>query len=118
MRARLLVSWLALASSRAYAGPLLGSDVAVDPAVRTLAPQDQQEAAIAFGNGTYVAVWRDGDKSTNTGWSIRAARVNTAGVVQPPELVLDTSGTAHAPAVTFDGSRFLVVWEVIGSGTN
>ncbi|UCF78802.1 MAG: hypothetical protein JSW03_00540, partial [Candidatus Eiseniibacteriota bacterium] len=90
----------------------IGGDVVSGPAAF-----NQEYPAAAFDGTNYLVVWEDDRGGTR---DIYGARITTAGVV------LDSSGipisTApfdqRAPAVCFDGARFLVVWEDYRSGSN
>ncbi len=65
--------------------------------------------AVSFGAGVFLVVWHEGTAPEG----VRAARVTPSGVVMDsvPIVVSDSnrSYSAH-PAVTFDGTNFLVVW--------
>ncbi len=77
------------------------------------APRDQYRPSIAFGNGKYLVAFEN-DVGGIYDYDIYCSRVTQAGVV------LDTTGIALtqtkandqlAPAVAFDGTNYLVVWE-------
>jgi hypothetical protein len=95
----------------------------IDPApfsIAALAGSGVRQApALAFGAGSYVAVWHDEGE-------VRSARVSPAGqVLDPggvllgPAIAMDYVGAPCSwgypkqpcPAVTFDGSRFVVAWQ-------
>lgn len=74
----------------------------------------QGTPAVAFGNGVYLAVWREGWHGKGGSARIRAARISADGKV------LDAAGIEAAPAgagvqerprVAFGGGVFLVVWQ-------
>jgi hypothetical protein len=77
----------------------------------SIAANDQGEAAVAFDGTNYLVVWQE--LRSGTSWDICGARVGVAGVV------LDTAGIVISakpdaqsdPAVAFDGTNYLVVWE-------
>lgn len=64
--------------------------------------------SLAFGSGTFLAVFRELD-------GIHGALVSTSGVVGSEFLISTTTNFGGAPAVTFDGTNFLVVWETGGT---
>ncbi len=74
------------------------------------AERDQRCVAVAYGAGSYLAVWSDARSGTS---DLYGARVSSSGEV------LDGSGIPICteiggqswPSVSFDGSNFLVVWE-------
>jgi len=107
-RAFLLFVW----SAQAWAAPSPGPDFALDNFVVAPASGDQEQAAVAFGAGKYLAVWHDGDGATDT-WTIRGARLAADGsALDVPPLVISTLGTnPNNAGVAFDGTRFLVVWQ-------
>ncbi|MFY0575125.1 hypothetical protein ACN28S_12805 [Cystobacter fuscus] len=77
----------------------------------------QSSPAVAHNGTNYPVVWYE--YRNDTGADIQGARVNTSGIV------LDTSGISisnaggeqYIPAVTYDGSSFLVVWQDYRGGT-
>lgn len=71
--------------------------------------------ALAFDGERFLLVWR------TAGTSIRAARISTAG--GPPTnldpangFVVASAGQSKYPAVAFDGTSFMAVWENYRSG--
>ena len=74
---------------------------------------DQYDPAIAWSGGNYLVVWTDTRRVTTSGTDIYGARI------KPDGQVLDTSGlpicqvseNQSNPAITWNGSKFLVVYE-------
>jgi hypothetical protein len=67
--------------------------------------EGDREAKVASDGADYLVVWSEG-------WSIRAARVNSSGIVLDPGgfLIASNSKGDGDPAVAFDGTNYLVVW--------
>ena len=99
-----------------YGARITESGMVLDPAGIPIsyARNDQYKPAVASGLGNYLVVWED----LRAGSEIYGARVTSGG------LVLDTSGipitsapnTQARPAVAFDGTNYLVVWQDNRSG--
>ena len=80
------------------------------------ASEDQDNASVAFDGTNYLVVWHDfrgGDTGYNDG-SVYGARVSTNGVVlDNPAIQISDLCRGQAPVtVAFDGTEFLVVWQV------
>ncbi|MEO0068994.1 MAG: T9SS type A sorting domain-containing protein [candidate division WOR-3 bacterium] len=97
-----------------YAARVTTSGEVLDPQgipVST-AEADQWLPAMIFDGAGYFTVWAD---YRNGNEDIYGARVTPAGVVLDPNgILLDygySSPEQYAPAVAFDGSNYLVVWE-------
>ncbi|HVG63768.1 MAG TPA: Ig-like domain-containing protein [Hyalangium sp.] len=74
----------------------------------------QQSPAVAFDGTNYLVVWSDGRRGSGT--DIYGARVSPAGsVLDPSGLALSTSSVftllMSAPAIAFDGTNYLIVWD-------
>jgi hypothetical protein len=104
-----------------YAARVNGADGAVlDPAgiLVSAAAGDQSYPAVAWDGANYLVVWED-YRSTTTGPDAYGARVRGADGV-----VLDVAGIPIStdvgrqtrPAVAWDGTNYLVVWQVLQSG--
>lgn len=83
------------------------------------AAEDQQNPAVAFGGSDYLVVWGDG-RDVGSSFDIYAARVDQTGDV------LDTLNIAISehqdyedhPCVAFDGTNYIVAWELFISGSD
>jgi hypothetical protein len=75
------------------------------------AATDQTFPAVAFDGTNYMVVWQDG--RTGTYPDIYGARVTTAGIVIEPNGIAISTATNQqsSPAVAFDGSNYMVVWQ-------
>ena len=70
----------------------------------------QLDPAVAFDGTNYLVVWRDGRNATS---DIYGQRVSPAGGLLGGNFFICNEATAlqRNPAVTFDGTNYLVVWE-------
>ncbi len=76
----------------------------------TTRPGPQWRASAAY-NGAYTLVaWDDSDGS-GAGVGIKGRRVTSSGqVLDSADIVVDAGGHAYGPALTFNGSRFVVAY--------
>ena len=74
---------------------------------------NQTVPAVAGSSSGALVVWADARNSANTGNDIFGARVTTAGVLQETNgVAVSRSGAAQSsPAVAFNGTNYLVVWQ-------
>src|SRR2546422_3561012 len=97
--------WLCFLSALASA---LAAQAAIVPA-----PDDQEEpSVVANGNG-YFMVWADKRTYSSAEYDIYGARVSSTGeVLDPVGIPICTDpGRQTSPRVSFDGQKYLVVWE-------
>jgi phosphoribosylformylglycinamidine (FGAM) synthase PurS component len=83
------------------------------------APQDQYSPAVAFDGTNFLVVWEDGRSvSWYENYDIYGARVTPAGTVLDPSgfAISQAAGEQYLPAVGFNGTEFLVVWEDYRNG--
>lgn len=94
--------------------PLVSPEIGMDEPLFGAASEAQTEPAIAFGDSQSLVVWTDrrtGDDSP----TLYAARFTAGGAVLDPFGFPVAAG--HSPAIGYDGTRFLVVYQT-GFGTN
>jgi hypothetical protein len=72
---------------------------------------NQHSTSVVFDGTNYLVVWYE--QYSGVQWDIFGARVSQYGVVLDPEgIAISTDTIAQAyPAVSFNGSNYLVVWE-------
>lgn len=70
----------------------------------------QIHSEVAFDGTNYLVVWEDNRGDT---WDIYAARVNPTGTVLDPQGIPIAVALSNqlGPAVAFDGTNYMVVWE-------
>jgi hypothetical protein len=80
----------------------------------TGAVASDQVPAVAWDGTGYLVVWEDGRDDDERGTDVYGRRVTAAGMPTGPDFrISGTSATddEHAPAVAWDGTGYLVVWE-------
>jgi hypothetical protein len=82
------------------------------------ATNNQYNPAVAFDGTNYMAVWEDNRSGTN--WDIYGARVRPDGsVVDSAGIAVSTApNSQQLPAVAFDGSGYVILWQDARSGSS
>ena len=104
--------WDIYAARVSPAGSLVGQEAAL-----STASGNQQRPAVVFGKTYYLVAWQD---SRNTGWDIYGTRVDKNGATQDSAgiAIAQASGDQTNPALGFDGTNFMAVWQDKGSVTD
>jgi len=102
-----------------YGARVTPAGVVLDPsgiAVSTAA-NDQWCSGLAFDGTNFLAVWQD-SRSGESGYDVYGARVTpAAAVLDPSGIAISTAASNQCyPALAFDGTNFLVVWQESRSG--
>ncbi|WP_434384328.1 TolB family protein [Melittangium boletus] len=91
--------------------PIVSPEFGMDTPVAGRADNNQDAPVVAHDGTNYFIVWED---FRHTGYvELYGARVNASGtLLDPVGLFLSTAHHhKYSPAVTYDGTNFLVVWE-------
>lgn len=73
----------------------------------------QWNPAVAFGGSEYFVTWQDRRFGASSGWAVYGARVTTSGTLLDSSGILIQRHRGYndiTPAVAFDGTNFLVLW--------
>jgi hypothetical protein len=102
-----------------YGARVTPQGTVLDPAgfVISQATYDQWSPALSFDGASFLVAWQDYRNSPDTA-DIYGARVSQAGaVLDPAGIPISTAVTSQQqPAVSFDGTNFLVAWEDYRNG--
>jgi hypothetical protein len=81
------------------------------------APEEQIDPTISFDGTNYLVAWEDFRSGSYDNSDVYGTRVSPAGVVlDPAGLAISTAaGRQDAPALAFDGTNYLVVWQDLRS---
>jgi MYXO-CTERM domain-containing protein len=81
-------------------------------------PGDQLWPRLVWTASSFLVVW--GDRRSTSRWEIYGARVSgtDGSVLDPVGIAISLAGDSESPAVAWDGTNALVVWEDRRSGTS
>jgi hypothetical protein len=95
-----------------YAGRATPEGGALDPAgfLVSQSANDQNSPVAGFDGENFLVAWADDRKGS--GWDIFGARVTPDGAVLDPAgfVISEAAKDQRLPAVSFDGTNFLLVW--------
>lgn len=94
-------------------GSLFGSELPLETS-----PSQQRDVAVAFDGARFLVVWqtrREGDPEL---WDVFGCFVSPSGAKAAPFRISQSTSASHNPlSLAFDGSNYLVVWNLdIGTG--
>lgn len=102
-----------------YGSRVTKNGIVLDPngIAISIAANRQENPAVAFDGTNYFVVWKD-YRNTNVYSAIYGTRVAKDGLILDPGGIKISSGLNNkdAPAVAFDGTNYLVVWEDYRNG--
>ena len=109
-----LVAWTdqsGFTAGRVYAARVSPEGAVLDPSGILIASAAgvEQPPAIAFDGTNYLVAWADSRAGC---CSIYGARVSPSGsVLDPNGIAISSASNGYSPALAFDGTNYLVVWE-------
>ncbi|MDQ1519376.1 MAG: hypothetical protein QOI55_449, partial [Actinomycetota bacterium] len=100
-------------AAAALSAPIVGAAHAVSAPVQTSAAGAQSNPAVAWDGTNFLVVWDDGRGGDPRAGDIFGARVSPSGTLLDPTgfLISPLAGDQRAPAVAWNGTNFLVVWQ-------
>jgi hypothetical protein len=104
-----------------YAGRVTPSGTPLEPGgfIVTQSPAPLAFPAVGFDGTNALVTWGDTRNSATSGQDVYGALVSPAGTVVANDLPISTApGFQGRPAVSFDGTRYLVAWADIRTGTS
>jgi phosphoribosylformylglycinamidine (FGAM) synthase PurS component len=103
-----------------YGARVTSHGVVLDPAGFAIAqaPEEQSAPVVEFDGTNFLVVWQDYRDSVR--FHVYGARVTPQGLVLDPSGMSISSGPGfhYAPAVAFDTTNFLVVWQDSRNGSD
>ncbi|WP_437550013.1 MYXO-CTERM sorting domain-containing protein [Sorangium sp. So ce367] len=116
----------ALVETSAYPAvldPIVSPELAMDEPIAGPSLGAQSDAAVASDGTNFLVVWSDwrGDLTTSSdGADLYAARIAPDGTVLDPRgIPISTGpGAQEQPAISWDGTNYLVAWSDHQTGTN
>jgi hypothetical protein len=94
-----------------YGTRITGEGVVLDTngILISVTPVEQRFPSVAFDGTNYLVVWQD---NRNGDYDIYGCRITPSGVILDPDgILISTTPNSHqVPAVSFDGTNYLVVW--------
>lgn len=114
--ANYLVAWDEAGTIRGARVSTAGALLDPSPIEISTSPDLSSDVALAFDGSNYLAVWHTARYSS--GFAIHAARISVTGdLMDPDELTIASAEPSlDAPAVAFDGTNYLVVWDDVSTG--
>jgi hypothetical protein len=105
---------LAASAYPATLDPTVSPEMGIDNPVTVPTPEIQSAPAVAFGASSFLVVFEDrrADQGPLLPAPLVAVRVAPDGtVLDPSGIALSPNAAATNPAVAFDGTNWMVVWE-------
>jgi hypothetical protein len=100
-----------------YGRPLSATGVPAGPEVRLSGPNaltDEFDPGLAWNGSEFLVVWEDRRKMSTRGSEIYGRRLSATGVPAGPDFRvsgLGATGDEYTPAVAWNGTEYLVVWQ-------
>jgi hypothetical protein len=112
-----LVAWTDARNQDIAGARVSPSGTVLDPTAKTisLSANSETNPAVAFDGTNYLVVWQD---NRGTGFDLYGVRVSASGTVLDASGLVISSAIGHQrnPAVAFDGTNYLAVWEDTRNG--
>jgi hypothetical protein len=111
----ILAQYVEAAVYPAVLDPVVSSETGLDFNPPGPPPGSQVEVELAFGGGSFLAVWQDNRAGGQDIYGIRVSPAGTTVETRSFPINADASDQT-VPDVTFDGTNFLVVWQDARNG--